>query len=93
MPRSSQHARGEGRANVRYRAAEVERLIIALVAEDLSNQQIGRRLGLSPITIRNYLHRLFLRFDVQSRTGLVVAALKTGALTLDDVRREEAASP
>jgi DNA-binding CsgD family transcriptional regulator len=91
MPRSSQHAQREGRANVRYRAAEVERLIIALVTEDLSNQQIGQRLGLSPITIRNYLHRLFLRFDVQSRTGLVVAALKTGALTLDGVRREEAA--
>jgi hypothetical protein len=52
MPRSSQHARrGKGRTGVRYRAAEVERLIIALV----------------------------------------VAALKTGALTLDDVRREEAA--
>lgn len=46
--------------------------VVALVALGLTNEQIGRRLGLSPRTVRKHLECLFARTGATSRTQLAV---------------------
>ncbi len=48
-----------------------------LVADGLTNQQIGRRLALSPHTVNYHLRKLFQRYGVSSRIDLLQAV--TGA--------------
>lgn len=57
-------------------ARELE--IVWLVAEGLSNAEIGDRLSLRLKTIESQLRRLFDRYDVTSRTALVRLALRQG---------------
>jgi len=47
-----------------------QREIIALVAEGLSNQEIGERLGISEGTVKQHLQRIFERLGVRNRTAL-----------------------
>lgn len=60
--------------------SEREQQVIALVAEGLSNDEIGVRLGLSMKTIESHLRRMFDRYGVMSRTELVVVAMRQGWL-------------
>ncbi len=60
-----------------------EAQIIGLVAEGLSNAEVGERLGLRPKTIESQLRRLFDRYDVSSRTRLVRVAEQQGWLVGD----------
>ncbi|MBA2445605.1 MAG: response regulator transcription factor [Nocardioidaceae bacterium] len=60
-----------------------EAQIIRLVAEGLSNAEVGERLGLRPKTIESQLRRLFDRYDVSSRTRLVRVAEQQGWLVGD----------
>lgn len=46
--------------------------VVTLVALGLTNEQIGRRLGLSPRTVRKHLECLFARTGATSRTQLAV---------------------
>jgi DNA-binding NarL/FixJ family response regulator len=55
--------------------------VIALVAEGLSNDEIGTRLGLSMKTIESHLRRMFDRYGVMTRTELVVLAFRQGWLS------------
>jgi len=48
-----------------------ERDIIHLLQMGLSNRRMGNQLGLSDLTIRNYFSRLFMKFEVKSRTQLL----------------------
>lgn len=57
-------------------ARELE--IVWLVAEGLSNAEIGDRLSLRLKTIESQLRRLFDRYDVTSRTALVRLAERQG---------------
>jgi DNA-binding NarL/FixJ family response regulator len=52
--------------------------ILALVAEGLSNAEIGERLELRVKTVESQLRRLFDRYDVASRTALVRLAARQG---------------
>jgi DNA-binding NarL/FixJ family response regulator len=52
--------------------------ILALVAEGLSNAEIGERLALRIKTVESQLRRLFDRYDVTSRTALVHLAAQQG---------------
>jgi DNA-binding NarL/FixJ family response regulator len=51
-----------------------EREIISLIAEGLRNDEIARRLGITPKTVKNHLTGLFEKVGVSSRLELVVYA-------------------
>lgn len=52
--------------------------VLALVANGLTNDEIGLRLGLSVKTVESHLRRLFDRYGVASRTELAVMSLREG---------------
>ena len=55
-----------------------EKEILQLVANGLTNQQIGRQLGLSPGTVKNHVARLLEKLGVADRTAAAVRAVKLG---------------
>ena len=57
--------------------------ILALVAEGLSNAEIGDRLSLLVKTVESQLRRLFDRYDQTSRTALVRLAARQGWIDED----------
>jgi DNA-binding NarL/FixJ family response regulator len=52
-----------------------ERQIARLVAEGMTNQEIGAQLYLSPRTIESHLRKAFVKLGVTSRTQLALVAL------------------
>jgi DNA-binding NarL/FixJ family response regulator len=57
---------------------EREREVLALVAEGLTNDEIARRLYLSPATARTHVSRILAKLGVRDRIQLVVIAYETG---------------
>jgi DNA-binding NarL/FixJ family response regulator len=55
-----------------------ERRVIELIAAGASSAEAGLRLGISEHTVETHLRRMFLRYDVASRTELVVRAIAEG---------------
>jgi len=49
-----------------------EREVSVLVAEGLSNKQIGDRLFISPTTVRHHLTSIFRKLELSSRFELIV---------------------
>jgi DNA-binding NarL/FixJ family response regulator len=58
-----------------------EREVMALVAEGLTNQEIGRRLFMSPATARTHVHRAMAKLGARDRAQLVVLAYQTGLVS------------
>ena len=56
-----------------------ERDIVALIAEGLRNDDIARRLGITPKTVKNQLTAVFEKLGVSSRLELVVRMQGRGA--------------
>lgn len=59
-------------------ARELE--VLALVADGLSNQQIGDRLFLSQATVKSHLVHVFAKLGVDSRTSAVATARAAGLI-------------
>lgn len=55
-----------------------EREVMTLVAEGLTNAEIGERLFLSPATARTHVSRILLKLGARDRTQLVVLAYESG---------------
>ncbi|WP_405179298.1 response regulator transcription factor [Nocardia sp. NBC_01377] len=55
-----------------------EREVMALVAEGLTNAEIGARLFLSPATARTHVSRILTKLGARDRTQLVVLAYESG---------------
>ncbi|MEU7972306.1 response regulator transcription factor [Micromonospora sp. NPDC049089] len=55
-----------------------EREVMSLVAIGLTNEEIGRRLSMSPATARTHVHRAMVKLGVRDRAQLVVLAYQTG---------------
>ena len=53
-----------------------EREILDLLAQGLSNKEIGAKLNLSPFTVKNHLARVFEKLHVRCRTEAVMAYLR-----------------
>jgi DNA-binding CsgD family transcriptional regulator len=64
--RGSRERYGHGWASL----SDMERQIVALVAEGLTNPEIGRRLFISPRTVQGYLRRVFTKLGYSSRREL-----------------------
>ncbi|NUP29478.1 MAG: response regulator transcription factor [Nocardia sp.] len=54
--------------------------VLALVADGLSNHDIGRRLHLTEGTVKSHLVRIYTKLGVNSRTGAVAAATEMGLI-------------
>ncbi|HET6706657.1 response regulator transcription factor [Amycolatopsis sp.] len=59
-----------------------ERQVLTLVADGLTNRQIGRRLNISETTVKTHLVRTFTKLRVDDRTAAVTTALQRGLLDL-----------
>ncbi len=57
---------------------EREREVVALVAAGLSNQDIARRLVVSPHTAKTHVNRAMTKLGAHDRAQLVIAAYQAG---------------
>ncbi|MET4639441.1 response regulator transcription factor [Mycetocola sp. 2940] len=55
-----------------------EREVMVLVAAGLSNEEIGARLFLSPLTVKTHVSRILGKLDARDRVQLVVLAYESG---------------
>jgi DNA-binding NarL/FixJ family response regulator len=58
--------------------SERERDVLALVAEGLTNHEIGARLHLSPLTAKTHVSRILQKLGARDRAQLVIVAYQTG---------------
>jgi DNA-binding NarL/FixJ family response regulator len=61
-----------------------EREVVALVGAGLSNDEIGARLSLSPLTAKTHVSRAMIKLGVRDRAQLVVLAYETGLARVGD---------
>jgi DNA-binding NarL/FixJ family response regulator len=64
---------------------EREREVVRLVAAGLSNEEIGRRLHVSPLTAKTHVSRAMTKLGLRDRAQLVVLAYETGLATVGGV--------
>ena len=64
---------------------EREREVLQLAATGQSNRQIADSLNLSMRTVQAHLRNVYNKLEVNSRTEAVIAGLKSGLLTLQDL--------
>jgi DNA-binding NarL/FixJ family response regulator len=62
--------------------SEREREVLALVAEGLSNAQIGERLFISATTVKTHVTRMLAKLDARDRVHLVILAYRSGLVEL-----------
>jgi DNA-binding CsgD family transcriptional regulator len=65
---------GAGSPSLTPREAEV----LAHVADGLSHEEIGRRLSISPETVRTHVRKSCERLNARTRTHAVATALRLG---------------
>ncbi|SDZ33156.1 response regulator [Herbiconiux ginsengi] len=58
-----------------------EREVLALVGAGLTNEEIGARLFLSPLTAKTHVSRIMSKLAARDRVQLVVIAYETGLVT------------
>jgi DNA-binding NarL/FixJ family response regulator len=68
-----------------------EREVLSLIADGLTNRQIGARLSLTEKTVKNYVSSLLAKLGLQSRTQAAVFRLGTRSAEHEPVHRQEAA--
>jgi DNA-binding NarL/FixJ family response regulator len=54
--------------------------VLQLLAEGLTNQQVGSRLGLSARTVKTHVQNLLVKLDVPDRTGAVARGFRLGLI-------------
>jgi DNA-binding NarL/FixJ family response regulator len=62
---------------------EREREIFALIADGLSNSEIGERLYISDTTVKTHITHIFQKLNLRDRVQAVVLAYRTGVFGLD----------
>lgn len=58
-----------------------EREVLTEIGRGLSNQEISRKLFISPATSRTYVSRLLAKLNARDRSQLVILAYETGLVT------------
>ncbi|MDO4901784.1 response regulator transcription factor [Actinomyces sp.] len=69
---------------------ERETEVLALVARGLTNQEICERLWLSMATVKTHISHLLAKTGARDRVQLVLLALRTGVVELDELLAETA---
>ena len=62
--------------------------MMKLLATGMSNKEIAEKLYLSLRTVKAHMSNIFTKMNVASRSEALVEALRTGLLTLKDVKQE-----
>ncbi|MFC1930232.1 response regulator transcription factor [Chloroflexota bacterium] len=60
--------------------------VIKLAARGMSNKSIATDLGLTVRTVKGHLANIFSKLNVGSRTEVVIAGLRAGFLSVDDIQ-------
>ena len=68
--------RGDSEPEELSRLTEQERKVLALVAEGLTNRQIGERLFLAEKTVKNYVSSILSKLGLERRTQAAVLAAR-----------------
>ena len=63
-----------------FRFTEHELSIVALVADGMTNRQIGEEMHLSSYTVKEYLSRVMRKLGTATRAETVVRAVREGLL-------------
>lgn len=71
-------ARGSTTAPLFPQLTEREREVLALIAQGHNNEEIARRLVLSPKTVRNHVSNIFSKLQVADRAQAIVRARTAG---------------
>jgi DNA-binding NarL/FixJ family response regulator len=72
------HAKEARPAGALEQLTEREREVVALVAEGLSNEEISRKLFVSPATAKTHVSRAMVKLRARDRAQLVVFAYESG---------------
>jgi DNA-binding NarL/FixJ family response regulator len=64
--------------------SEREREVLILIAEGLTNKQIGEELGISPKTVARHRDNITAKLNMSSRAELTRYAIKAGLISLSD---------
>jgi DNA-binding CsgD family transcriptional regulator len=75
---SAQPIRGLGATNGKPSLTPRESEVLAHVADGLSQEEIGRRLSISPETVRTHVRKARDRLNARTRTHAVATALRLG---------------
>ena len=51
-----------------------------------SNEDIGKALGFSPLSVKGRIHRILNKLGVCNRTQAIVVALSSGIIKLEEVQ-------
>jgi len=62
--------------------------MMKLLATGMSNKEIAEKLCLSLRTVKAHMSNIFTKMNVASRSEALVEALRTGLLTLQDIKQE-----
>jgi len=73
IPALAQDGQGQNNQQVNSLTSR-ERQIVLMVAEGLSNKDVGRRLNLSEGTVKVHLHNIYTKLGINKRTALVPIA-------------------
>ena len=73
VPVLAQESQGQSKPQVLSLTSR-ERQIVLMVAEGLSNKDVGRRLNLSEGTVKVHLHNIYTKLGINKRTALVPIA-------------------
>ena len=57
-----------------------EREVLQLISEGMSAPEIGKRIHLSPTTVKTHLHTLYEKLGVRDRAAAVAEAMRRGLL-------------
>jgi len=63
---------------------EREREVLTLIAEGLTNKQIGEQLGISPKTVARHRDKITKKLNLSSRAELTRYAIQKGLISLSD---------
>jgi DNA-binding NarL/FixJ family response regulator len=63
--------------------------MLKLLATGMSNKEIADKLYLSLRTVKAHMSNIFTKMNVASRSEALVEGLRTGLITLEDVKQGE----
>ena len=69
--------------------SEREKEMLKLLATGMGNKEIAKNLCLSLRTVKAHMSNIFTKMNVASRSEALVEALRSGLISLEDIKREE----
>ncbi|HYC41109.1 MAG TPA: response regulator transcription factor [Chitinophagaceae bacterium] len=62
--------------------SDQEVVFLKLACSDLTYKEVAQKMGLNPRSVDTLRDQLFIKFDVKSRVGLAMVAIKNGIVTV-----------